>query len=104
MAAAKKSKSKQPEKKIFTDLVDNKEYDKLLVLKAFEQLPAESNLCDIQVWCDEKEGKYDFEDEEEEEETATSSDECYSMDSGSDDEERLTVFNQKSFSGILPCL
>ena len=88
------------QKKIFTDLVEYQEYDKLLVLKAFEQLPAKSNLYDIQDWCDEKEGKYNFEDEEEEEETVTSSDEYHSMDSGSDEEERVTVFNQKSFSGI----
>ena len=88
------------QKKIFTDLVEYKEYDELLVLKAFEQLPAESNLYDIQDWCDEKDGEYNFEDEEEEEETATSSDEYYSTDSGSDDEERVTVFNRKSVSGM----
>ena len=90
------------QKKIFTDLVEYKKYDELLVLKAFEQLPAESNLYDIQDWCDEKEGEYNFEDEEEEEETATSSDEYYSTDSGSDDEERVTqtVFSRKSFSGM----
>ena len=91
------------QKKIFTDLVEYKEYDKLLVLKAFEQLPISSNLYDIQDWCDEKDGEYDFEDEEEEgkedEETALSSDEYYSTDSGSDDEEKVTVFNQQSFSG-----
>ena len=90
------------QKKIFTDLVEYKNYIKLLVLKAFEQLPTESNLYDIQDWCDENDGKYDFEEEEEEEETATSSDEYYSTDSGSDDEERVTqaVFNRKSFSGM----
>ena len=85
------------QKKIFTDLVEYKKYSKLLVLKAFEQLPASSNQYDIQDWCDEKDGEYDFEDEDEEE-TAPSSDE-YSSDSGSDDEERVTVFNRQSFSG-----
>jgi hypothetical protein len=52
--------------KIFTDLVEYKKYSPLLVLKAFEQLPATSNPYDIQDWCDEKDGTYDFEDEEEE--------------------------------------
>ena len=90
------------QKKIFTDLVEYKKYEELLVLKAFEQLPAESNLYDIQDWCDEKDGEYNFEDEEEEEETAISTDEYYTTDSGSDDEERVTqtVFNRKSFSGM----
>ena len=90
------------QKKIFTDLVEYKKYIKLVVLKAFEQLPAESNLYDIQDWCDAFYDEYNFEEEEEEEETATSSDEYYSTDSGSDDEERVTqtVFNRKSFSGI----
>ena len=91
------------QKKIFTDLVEYKKYDKLLVLKALEQLPVSSNLYDIQDWCDEKDGEYDFGDEEEEEEedqeTAPSSDEYYSTDSGSDDEEKVTVFNRQSFSG-----
>ena len=89
------------QKKIFTDLVEYKKYSKLLVLKAFEQLPASSNQYDIQDWCDEKDGEYDFEDEEEEveeEDTAPSSDE-YSSDSGSDEEERVTVFNRQSLSG-----
>ena len=90
------------QKKIFTDLVEYKKYIKLLVLKAFEQLPTESNLYDIQDWCDKKDSEYNFEDEEEEEEAATSSDEYYTTDSGSDDEEMVTqtVFNRKSFSGM----
>ena len=90
------------QKEIFTDLVEYQGYNRLLVLKAFEQLSAKSNLYDIHDWCDEKDGEYDFEDEEEEEEIAISSDEYYSTDSGSDDEERVTqtVFNRKSFSGM----
>ena len=46
------------QKKIFTDLVEYKEYPKLLVLKAFEQLPSTANLYDIQDWCNEEDGKY----------------------------------------------
>jgi hypothetical protein len=89
------------QKKIFTDLVEYKKYDELLVLKAFEQLPEESNLYDIQDWCDEKDGEFNFDDEEEEEETAaSSSDEYYSTDSGSEDEERATVFNRQPFAGL----
>lgn len=88
------------QKEIFTDLVEYKEYPRLLVLKAFEQLPDNANRYDIQDWCDESDGIYNFEDEEEEVEieTTTSSDEL-SSDSGSDDEERITVFDQPSLSG-----
>ena len=93
------------QKEIFTDLVEYKKYSKLLVLKAFEQLPANSNRYDVQDWCDECDGMYDVKDEEgeedkeeEEEETTTSSDE-YSSNSASDEEESMTVFSQQSLSG-----
>ena len=43
------------QKKIFDDLVEYKEYPKLLVLKAFEQSPDSANLYDVQDWCDEYE-------------------------------------------------
>ena len=85
------------QKEIFTDLVEYKEYPRLLVLKAFEQSLDNANLYDIQDWCDEYEGVYMFEDEEVEEECTTSSDD--SSDSGSDDEEKINVFDQTSLSG-----
>ena len=84
------------QKKIFTDLVEYQQYSKLLVLRAFEQLPPNSNQYDIQDWCDECESICTFEDKKEV--IALSSDE-YSSDSGSDDEEGMHVFNQQSISG-----
>ena len=85
------------QKKIFTDLVEYLQYSKLLVLKAFEQLPPNSNHYDIRVWCDEYESMCSFEDEEEK--VITLSSDEYSSDSGSDDEEGMYVFNQQSISG-----
>ena len=88
------------QKKVFADLVEYQEYPRLLVLKAFEQLPDNANLYDIQDWCDEYEGMYSFKDEEEEveEENTTSSDEL-SSDSGSEEEEMINVFDQPASSG-----
>ena len=83
------------QKEIFADLVEYQEYPRLLVLKAFEQLPDNANLYDIQEWCDEYEDVYNFEVEEEDmkEESVASSDE-FSSDSGSDYEEKANVFSQ----------
>lgn len=79
---------------IFADLVEYQAYPRLLVLKAFEQLPDNANLYDIQEWCDEYEDVYNFEVEEEDmkEESVASSDEF--SDSGSDDAEKANVFSQ----------
>jgi hypothetical protein len=82
---------------IFTDLVEYKEYSHLLVLKAFEQLPATCNQYDIQDWCEEKDGTYDFEDKDEDEEQVDgeAEDNQYSSDSGSDEGEEASVFDQQ---------
>ena len=84
------------QKKILTDLVEYKYYSKLLVLKAFEQLPPSSNLYDIQDWCDEFESMHDLENEEEglDQESMTSNN-----DSSDSEVERIDVFDKKSQSG-----
>jgi hypothetical protein len=84
------------QRKIFNDLVEYKKFSKLLVLKAFEQLPPTFNLYDIQDWCDECESMHDLEDEEELEQENTASNDENSSDSES---ERMDVFDQKSKSG-----
>ena len=84
------------QKKILTDLVEYKYYSKLLVLKAFEQLPPTSNLYDIQDWCDEFESMHDLENEEEglDQKSVTSN-----GDSSDSEVERIDVFDKKSQSG-----
>ena len=90
------------QKELFTDLVEYKKYSKLLVLKVLEQSPDTANLYDIQDWCDEYEGIYNFEDEEEEiEEGTTASSNELSSESESDEEANVTVFDQPSLSGNL---
>lgn len=85
------------QKTILTDLVEYMCYSKLLVLKALEQSPLNSNHYDIQDWCDEYESIFSFENDEEEmvQESATSSDK-YSSDSEST---KMDIFDQQSKSG-----
>ena len=91
--------------KIFIDLVEYKEYSPLLVLKAIEQLPATCNQYDIQDWCDEKDGTYDFGDEEEKEDVEEvdeeAEDDQYSSDSGSDEGEEASVFDQQGWCNYM---
>lgn len=57
------------QRKILTDLVDFKQYPKLLVLKAFEDHVNSDNVnaYDIEEWCTEFEDMYVFEEPEEDE-------------------------------------
>lgn len=77
------------QRETLSNLVEYHGYSRQLVLKAFEECPTTANQYDIQDWCDEHEGVFQFETT-----VDVAFDDDSSSETSSDDEDKRNVFNQ----------